>query len=82
MTYGRVKEQLHIFLTQALVDGGNWSASPCSDFLSVKRTDSTHWLGGWVAPIADLNKVARRKLPISSPQAITILSYPGSKYLK
>jgi hypothetical protein len=34
-------------LTSAL-DGGEWSASRPSRFISKERAPGTHWIGGWV----------------------------------
>jgi hypothetical protein len=45
--------QLHSVQTSAR-DGDEWPDScPCR-FNSVARTSSTHWIGGWMSPGADL----------------------------
>jgi hypothetical protein len=49
-----------LFLISAL-DGGEWSAScPCCFTPRVRATD-THWIGGWVGPIASLDATEIRK---------------------
>jgi hypothetical protein len=53
---------LHAFLASAL-DGGEWSASRASDFTPGRRASSTHWIGGWVGPIAVLDAMAKRQNP-------------------
>jgi hypothetical protein len=58
--YGGVDEQIHIFLSSALV-GGEWSASRLSRFTLGERTPGTHWIGGWVNPRAGLDNMERRK---------------------
>jgi hypothetical protein len=60
-TYGGVEVQIHIFLTSALV-GGEWSDSRPCRFTPGERTPGTHWIGGWVGPIAGLDYVEKRKL--------------------
>jgi hypothetical protein len=52
---------MHIFLTSALA-GGDWSASRPGRF-----TTGTHWIRGWVNPIASLDSVEKR----------TFLTLPG-----
>jgi hypothetical protein len=49
-------------LTSA-VDGGEWSASRPGRFTLRERAPGTHWIGGWVGPIAVLDAVVRRKIP-------------------
>jgi hypothetical protein len=51
-------------LTSA-VDGGEWSASLPGRFTHRERALGTHWVGGWVAPRADLDAMVKGK--ISSP---------------
>jgi len=38
-------------LTSALV-GGEWSATLSGRFIPRERDPGTHWIGGWVRPIA------------------------------
>jgi hypothetical protein len=45
-----------VFLTSAVV-GGGWSAPRPGRF-----TPGTHWMGGWVDPIAGLDDVEKRKI--------------------
>jgi hypothetical protein len=55
--YGGVDVEIHINLTSALA-GGEWSASrPC------RFTLGTHWIGGWVDPIAGLDDVEKILAP-------------------
>jgi hypothetical protein len=49
-----------MFLTSALV-GGEWSVSRPGRFTPGERTPGTHWIGGWVSPIASLDDVEMRK---------------------
>jgi hypothetical protein len=49
-------------LTSAL-DGGEWSASRPDRFTPRERSPGTHWIGGWVGPIAVLDTVVKRKIP-------------------
>jgi hypothetical protein len=58
-----VVDQLHIFLTSALV-GGEWSASRPDLFNPGERATNTHWIGGWVDPRAGLDNVEKRKFLI------------------
>jgi hypothetical protein len=61
--YGGVDVSIHVFLTSALA-GGEWSASrPC------RFTPGTHWIGGWVVPIADLHDV-ETKLGLCDPSVV------------
>jgi hypothetical protein len=58
--YGGVDVQTRVFLTLALI-GGEWLAShPCC-LASGERVPSTHWIGGWVGPIAGLDDMEKRK---------------------
>jgi hypothetical protein len=59
--YGVVDVYIHIFLTSALV-GGEWSASRPGRFTPGGKVTGTHWIGGWVDPIAGLDVVEKRKL--------------------
>jgi len=52
-------------LTSAL-DGGEWSASRFGRFIPRERAPGIHWIGCWVGPRADLDKVAKRKTSLSS----------------
>jgi hypothetical protein len=45
------------------LDGSEWSASRPGRFTPRERAPGTHWLGGWVGPVADLDAVANRKIP-------------------
>jgi hypothetical protein len=49
-------------LTSAL-DWGEWSASRPGLFTPRERALGTHWIGGWVGPIAVLDAVLKRKIP-------------------
>jgi len=49
-----VEVKLHAFLISA-IDGDEWSASRLGRF-----TPSTHWIRGWVGPIAGLDAVVKR----------------------
>jgi len=44
-------------------NGGEWSASCPGHFAPRERTPSTHWIGGWLVPRADLDVVVKRKFP-------------------
>jgi hypothetical protein len=46
-------------VTWALI-GGWRSASRPGRFTPVERAPSTHWIGGWVKPRADLDDVEKR----------------------
>jgi hypothetical protein len=88
-TYGGVDDEIHVFLTSALV-GGEWSASRLSRFTPRKRAPGTNWIGVWVDPRAGLDGVEKRKfftLPglelrtlgrPSRSQSLYRLCYPGS----
>jgi len=39
-------------------------------FTSGERTPSTHWLGGWAGPKADVDVGEKRKIPSLPPQEI------------
>jgi hypothetical protein len=65
--YWGMKIYLHAFLTSAL-DGDKWSASRPGRFTAGERTPGTHWIGGWVGPIAGLHVVFKRKKIHSFPQ--------------
>jgi hypothetical protein len=49
-------------LTSAL-EGDEWSASRTGRFTLMERIPGTHWVGGWVGPIAVLDAVVKRKIP-------------------
>jgi hypothetical protein len=49
----------------SVLDGSEWSASSPGRFTPGGRTPSTHWIGGWVCPRADLNDMEKRR--VSSP---------------
>jgi hypothetical protein len=38
-------------------------ASRPGRFISRERATGTHWIGGWVGPIAVLDAVVKRKIP-------------------
>jgi hypothetical protein len=60
--YGRAEIQFHLFLTSVL-DGGEQSASRPGRFTPHRKSPSTHWIGGWVRPRANIDAVANRKIP-------------------
>jgi hypothetical protein len=51
------------FLASAL-DGGEWSASRPGSFIPEERVPSTHWIKGWVGPIAGLDAVEKRTVSL------------------
>jgi hypothetical protein len=53
--YGGVDVQIHIYLTSALA-GGEWSASRPCRFTAGERAPVTHWIGGWVDRLDDVEK--------------------------
>jgi hypothetical protein len=55
---GEVDVQIHIFLTSALIGGGQLQAPAA---LPEGRAPGTHWIGGWVGPKACLDDVEKRK---------------------
>jgi hypothetical protein len=65
-TDGDVEVHLHIFSTSAL-EGGEWSASHSSSFISGKRP-YTHWIGGWMYHRTGLDAVTKRKKPLPLPE--------------
>jgi hypothetical protein len=87
--YVGVDVQIHTFLTSVLV-GGEWSASRPGYFSPGERAPGTHWIRGWVDPIAGLDGVEMIKfftLPglefrtlgrSARSQSLYRLSYPGS----
>jgi hypothetical protein len=62
-TFGRVDVEIHVFLTSALVRD-EWSALCPGRLYPGERAPDTHWIGGCVGLITDLDDVERRK---SSP---------------
>jgi hypothetical protein len=60
--YGEVEVQLHAFLTSTFC-GGERSASRHSRFTPGERVPGNYWIGGWVGPRANLDAVAKRKIP-------------------
>jgi hypothetical protein len=60
-TCGGMEVYLHHFLTSAL-DGGEWSASRPGRFTPGTQPLYTHYIGGWVGPIAGLNAVEKGKI--------------------
>jgi hypothetical protein len=87
--YGGVDVYVHIFLTSALA-GGKWSASRPCRFTPGDRAPSTHWIGGWVDPRANLDNMEKLKFlpppglelqPLGRPahsQSLYRLHYPCS----
>jgi hypothetical protein len=76
--YGEVDVYIHVFLTSAVVED-EWSASRLCRFTPGERAPGTHWIGGWVGPIAGLDDVEKRKfltLPGLKLQPLG-LRYPG-----
>jgi hypothetical protein len=79
----------HIFLTSALA-GGELSASRPGRFTPEERAPGTHWIGGWVDPVAGLDDVKKKNFlslpglelrPLGHParsQSLYRLRYPGS----
>jgi hypothetical protein len=66
---------IHIFLTSAIA-GGEWSASHTGLFTPGERAPSTHWIGGWVHPRADLDDVEKildpTRIQIPTPQSSSL----------
>jgi hypothetical protein len=58
--------QLHSFLTSAL-DGGEWSASRTSRFISGVRVAGSNCTEGWVGPRAGMDDMVKGKNPIILP---------------
>jgi hypothetical protein len=83
------RQQIHVFLTSALV-GGEWSASRPSRFTPSERAPDTHWIGRWVGPRTSLDAMEERKFltlpglelqPLCRParsQSLYRLHYPNS----
>jgi hypothetical protein len=63
---GGVDLKLHAFLTSALY-GGEWSASRHSRFACGEGVPGTHWIGGWVGPVASLDTLTKRKIIVITP---------------
>jgi hypothetical protein len=76
--YVRVHEEIHIFLTSALV-GGVWSASRPGRFTPGK-CPGTHWIGGWVGPRAGLDDVENRKFLTLPGQKLRFLGRPARSH--
>jgi hypothetical protein len=53
---------IHISLTSTL-DGSEWTASCTGRLNSGKVVTCTHWIRGWLGPIASVIVVGRRKIP-------------------
>jgi hypothetical protein len=53
-----VDEQIHIFLTSALV-GGDWSVPRPGRFTAGERAPGTHWIEGWVDPRVGLDDIEK-----------------------
>jgi hypothetical protein len=53
--YGGVDAEIHIFLASELF------GSECLVLRPGRFTPGTHWIGGWVGPIAGLDNVEKRK---------------------
>jgi hypothetical protein len=58
--YGGVDVYIRIFLTSEL-GGGEWSASRPCRFTPGGKAPSTHRIGCWVDPRADLDDMEKRK---------------------
>jgi hypothetical protein len=71
-----VDVKIHIFLTSAQV-GGGLSVSRSSSFTPGEKPQSTHWIGGWVDPRADLDYVEKRKLLILPRLELGTLGRPA-----
>jgi hypothetical protein len=67
-TYQEMEVQLHTLIATAL-DGGEWSASGLSHFISGERSSGAYCLGGWVGYEAGLDAVEK----------IEIASHPGTQ---
>jgi hypothetical protein len=52
--YERMDVQIHVFLTSTLV-AGEWSGSRPGSVTPGERAPATHWIGGWVDPMARLD---------------------------
>jgi hypothetical protein len=57
--YEGVDVYTHVFLTSALVGGGQFHAPAALP--PGERARGTHWQGGWVSPGTDLDDVKKRK---------------------
>jgi hypothetical protein len=44
------------------LDGAKWLASSLCPFTPWETATSTHFIGGWVGPTADLDVIERRKI--------------------
>jgi hypothetical protein len=53
----------------SVLDGGEWSASHPGCFTPRERAQGTHRIEGWVGPGADLDAVAKRKIPNPSRES-------------
>jgi hypothetical protein len=84
--YQEAEIWLHTVIAAAL-DGGEWSASGPSDFISGERASDTYCLRGWVGHKVGLEAVGKREIALhrgtqnmisGSPSRIlvTVLSYP------
>jgi hypothetical protein len=68
--------QIHIFLTSALV-GGEWSASRPCRFTSGENTPGTYWIGEWVGTRAGLDYMEKRKFLTLSGLELRPLGRPA-----
>jgi hypothetical protein len=59
-TYAGVDEQMHVFLTSAVVEG-EWSASRPDRFISEERASGTPRIGGLVGARAGLDDIEEWK---------------------
>jgi hypothetical protein len=66
--YVRVDVKIHVFLTSALVGGGQLHA-PVALTLC-KRGPDTHWIGGCVGPRTGLDDMERRNFDPSAVQPV------------
>jgi hypothetical protein len=62
--YGGMEVQLHTLLSLAL-DWGVLSASGTRYFTPRERFPSTHWIGGYMIPLAGLGAVPKRKISLT-----------------
>jgi hypothetical protein len=76
-TYGGVDVETQVFLTSALV-AVEWSASRPGRFTPGETVSGTHWIGGWVCPIAGLEDVEKRTFLVLLGLELRPLCRPAS----
>jgi hypothetical protein len=64
--YARKEVYLHAFLTLAIY-GSKWSALRPGRFNPRQIASGTHFIGGWVVPIAVLDEMVREKKSLPLP---------------